>query len=159
MLLGPYLMAVGLTGAAELDVRAAPGHVRRYSHRPLLAGVSDDLRLPLVLLGVQNLVPDPAPLEHSRKVLGDIDRDGADEYRLALPVALDDVLDDGAVLGLRGPVDEVVPVVPDHRLVRRDRNDPHLVDVHELVGLGSGGAGHARELVVLPEVVLDRDRG
>ena len=38
-------------------------------------------------------------------------------------------------------------------------HDAELVDLHELGRLGEGGAGHARELVVHPEVVLERDRG
>ena len=38
-------------------------------------------------------------------------------------------------------------------------DDFEVVDLHELVGLGRGGAGHARELGVEPEVVLERDRG
>ena len=38
-------------------------------------------------------------------------------------------------------------------------DDRQLVDLHELVGLGEGRAGHARELVVHAEVVLQRDRG
>ncbi len=46
----------------------------------------------------------------------------------------------------------------DHLLVRRDGDDFHLVDVHELVGLGRRRTGHAREFVVLAEEVLDRNR-
>ena len=102
---------------------------------------------------------DAPPLEHPGEVLGDVDGDRADEDRLALLVALDDVLDDGPVLGLLRLVDEVVLVVPDHVLVRRDGDDLHLVGVHELVGLGRRRARHARELVVHPEEVLDRDGG
>ena len=34
-----------------------------------------------------------------------------------------------------------------------------LVDVHELVGLGGGRAGHAGELLVEPEIVLEGDGG
>ena len=49
--------------------------------------------------------------------------------------------------------------MPDHRPVGRDLDDLELVDLHELGGLGEGRAGHARELVVLAEVVLVGDRG
>ena len=101
----------------------------------------------------------PTPLEQRREALRDVDRDRADEDGLAQPVPLGDVLDDGLVLGLLGLVDEVVFVVPDHLLVRRDGDDLHLVGVHELVGLGRRRAGHAGELVVHPEVVLDGDGG
>ena len=87
-----------------------------------------------------------------------LDRDGADEHRLALLVALGDVVDRGVVLRVLGLVDEVGVVGADHRLVGRDRHDVQVVGVRELAGLGVRGAGHARELVVHAEVVLERDR-
>ena len=54
---------------------------------------------------------------------------------------------------------EVGVVVADHRPVGRDRDDLEVVDLVELLGLGHRRAGHAGELVVQPEVVLERDRG
>ena len=47
----------------------------------------------------------------------------------------------------------------DHRPVGRDRHHAELVDRHELGGLGLGRTGHAGELVVHAEVVLQGDRG
>ena len=44
-------------------------------------------------------------------------------------------------------------------LVRRDGHDRQLVDLAELGVLGHGRAGHAGELVVEAEVVLQRDGG
>ncbi len=58
------------------------------------------------------------------------------------------------VLGL---VDEVGLVRTDHRSVGRDRHDLEAVGVGELAGLRGRGAGHARELLVELEVVLQRD--
>ena len=46
-----------------------------------------------------------------------------------------------------------------HRLVRRDHDDFEPVDLLELERLGVRGAGHAGELLVHAEVVLERDRG
>ena len=71
-------------------------------------------------------------------------------------VALDDVFDDLIELRLLVLVDEVGLVLADHRLVRRDRHDAQLIGRHELGRLGLGGSGHARELVVEAEVVLQR---
>jgi hypothetical protein len=59
----------------------------------------------------------------------------------------------------RRAVDLVVVVEPDHRHVGRDFQDLEIVDVHELVRLGRGGAGHAGELLVHPEIILEGDRG
>ena len=65
----------------------------------------------------------------------------------------------GAPLAVLGLVDLVVAVVADHRHVGRDLDHRQLVDLHELGRLGQRRAGHARELVVHAEVVLERDRG
>ncbi len=45
--------------AAQLDVRAAAGHVGRDGDRAHPTRLSDDLCLPLVVLGVQNVVGNP----------------------------------------------------------------------------------------------------
>ena len=58
-----------------------------------------------------------------------------------------------------GPVDDVGVAVPGQRPVGRDRDHVELVDLVELVRLGHGRAGHARELLVELEEVLERDRG
>ena len=74
-------------------------------------------------------------------------------------MALRDLARHGRPLAVLRLEDLVVLVLADHRAVRRDLDDRQLVDLHELVGLGEGGARHARELLVHPEVVLERDRG
>ena len=56
-------------------------------------------------------------------------------------------------------IDLVVLVVAHHRHVGRHLEHFELVDVHELVGLGERRAGHAGELLVHAEVVLEGDRG
>ena len=111
---------------------------------PLWPAMRDDLRLVGVDLGVQHRVRDAALAQLVGEVLGLLDRDGADQDRLALGVALGDVVDDRVVLGLLGAVDEVGLVDADHRLVGRDRDHAELVDLVELAGLGHGRAGHAR---------------
>lgn len=112
-----------------------------------------------MVLGVEHLVLD-APLgELLREVLGLLDRGGADQDRLPLLVLLRDVVHDRVELGDLGPVDEVGLVHADHRPVGRDGDDAQLVDLVELGGLGHGRTGHARELVVEAEEVLEGDRG
>ena len=75
----------------------------------------DDLGFLLVELGVQDDVGNPALLQELREPLGLLDRDRADEDRLALVAQLDDLVGDGVVLlALRG-VDDVLVVLADHR--------------------------------------------
>ena len=101
----------------------------------------------------------PALLHELAELLGLLDGDGAHEDRPALLLELLDLVDQGVELGLLVEVDEVGLVLADHRAVGRDRDDLELVDLVELLGLGHRRAGHAGELVVQAEVVLERDRG
>ena len=145
--------------AAEHDVRAAAGHVRGDRHGAELARLRDDLRFLLVVLGVEHAVRHALFAEHGRDVLALLDGDRADEHGLALGIARLDLLDDGAVLACLILVYNVVPVDADNGLVRRDLNDVERVDRLELLLLGERGAGHAGELSVQTEIVLERDRG
>ena len=74
-------------------------------------------------------------------------------------VAVLDLLDRGVPLLARAAEDEVGPVGPDHVAVGRDDDDVELVDVLELRRLGHRRAGHAGELLVHAEEVLEGDRG
>ena len=67
--------------------------------------------------------------------------------------------DDRLVFLLGGAVDLVVLVDAHDRQVGRDLDDVEPVDVAELLGLGRRRAGHAGELLVQAEVVLEGDRG
>ncbi len=73
-------------------------------------------------------------------------------------MALGDVLQDRVPLRVLGLVDQVLLVVADHLAVGRDLGDVQVVDRLELGELRLGRTGHAGELLVHLEVVLDRDR-
>ena len=157
--LAQLLVGEELHRSTEHDVGTAAGHVGGHRDGALVTGERDDLRLVGVLLGVEHGVRDAELLQLLREVLGLLDRDGADEDRLALGVPLADVLGDRLVLRLLGAVDEVGLVDAGHRLVGADRDDAEAVDLVELRGLGHGRTGHARELLVETEVVLQGDGG
>src|SRR5581483_2011025 len=142
----------------ELDVDAAAGHVGRDRDCVLLARVLDDLRLARVLLRVQDVVRDAAALEELGEVLRRLHVDRADEHGLALAVALLDVGERGGELRLLRAEDEVVAVDAGDRRVRRDLDHVQAVDLRELLLLRLRRAGHAGELLVQAEVVLERDR-
>ena len=126
---------------------------------PLRAGHRHNRRLSGVVLGVEHLVLDALRGQQLAQVLGLLHAGGAHQHGLTLLMPLDDVLDDGIELRLLGAVDAVGLVSTNHRPVRGDRHHTQVVGVHELGGLGLGGAGHARELLVELEVVLEGDRG
>ena len=170
-LLGQRLLARHELGiAAEQDVGAAAGHVGGDRDRALAAGLRDELRFLRVVLRVQHDVLvgaaagrgaalQAAPIEHRRQPLGLLDRHRADQDRPALRVLVDDFGDDRVPLLLLGPVHQIGVLDPAQRPVRRDDDDVEVVDLGELLGLGVGRAGHAGELLVLAEVVLEGDGG
>ena len=144
---------------AEFDVGAAAGHVGGDGHGAALAGARDDLGFLLVILGVEDGVDDALALEHAREVLADLDGDRADEHRPALAVDVLDLLDHRVVFLAPGLVDRVVRVLARHGLVGGNDQHAELVNVEELGGLGFRRAGHAGQLLVEAEVVLDGDGG
>src|SRR5690606_27775860 len=145
--------------AAEHDVGAAAGHVGGHGDRALAPGFGDDRGFPFVVLGVEHAVRDAALGQQLRQVFGAFHAGGADEHRLALAVPFLDVFGDRLELGLLGLVDQVGLVDADHRLVGGDRHHAEPVGGLEFGGLGLRGTGHAGELVVEPEVVLQGARG
>ena len=100
-----------------------------------------------------------ALLEQAADGLALFDAGRADQDRLALGAGAVDQLGHGDVLLGRGAVHLIVAVGPNDRDVGRDVDHLELVDLGELVGLGQRGAGHAGELGIQAEVVLEGDRG
>ncbi len=83
--------------AAELDVDAAARHVRRDRDGAEATRLRDRLALALgvLRLRVEDDVVDPVAIELGAEHLGDLDRDRPDQDRLALLVALLDLVDEG----------------------------------------------------------------
>ena len=151
--------ARGLHLGRELDVGTAARHVGGDRNLSRTARFGHDLRFELVLLGVEDVVLDAAQLEHAAQQLRDLDRSGTHQHGASLADEAHDLFDHGVVLLAFGLVDEVLPVVADDRTVRRDHHHVEFVDAPELRCLGLGRTGHAGQLVIHAEVVLQSDRG
>ena len=110
-----------------------------------------------MVLGIQDFVGDSHLAKQCADELRFLDRDGTDENRLALLVDTFDFLADGPVLELLVEEHEVVQILTDDRQVSGDDHDIQVVDLVEFGGFGVCRSGHARELVVHSEEVLERD--
>ena len=144
---------------AQHDIGTTAGHVGGDGDRTVLARLCDDLRFLLVVLGVEHLMLDAVALEQGAQLLGGLDRDGADQDRLALGVALLNLFDNGVEFASAGLVDDVRQIGSDNRLVGRDLDNVHAIDLAELLLLGHGGTGHTGQLFVHTEQVLVGDGG
>ena len=145
--------------SAEENVRPAAGHVGGDGDRAPATGLGDDVRLALVLLGVEDVVRHAPALEEGAHHLALGDGDGAHQHRLALLVQLLNLLHRRFEFLALGLVNHVLQVLADHVPVGGHHADVEVVDFGELLRLGVGGAGHARQLGVHAEVVLERDGG
>ncbi len=104
-------------------------------------------------------MPDPLAAQQLAEMLRLLDRDGPDQHRLPAAVQLLDLLHDRGEFLAFGAENHVGMLDADERPVRRDDHDLELVDLVELDRLGVGRPGHAGELRVHPEVILEGDRG
>ena len=112
-----------------------------------------------MIFRVQNVVRNFFPLQHAAEQLGRFHADRADQNRLDARVAFADFVDDGVVFFAARFVDAIVRIGARDRAIGRDDGDIQFVDVVKFVRLGFGGAGHAGELLIEAEIILDRDRG
>ena len=143
--------------SAELDVGAAPRHVGGDGHGTRLARLRDNGRFLFVVARIQDLVGDLLALEPLAELFRLLDRDRADQHGLAPRHAVADLGQDGVVLLPRRAIDLVVVVGAHGRQVGGDFYGLQPVDLGELAGFGDRRAGHARELVVEAEIVLEGD--
>ncbi len=158
-LVGFHALDLGVGVAAQHDVRAAPRHVGGDGDLARPARLLDDLGLARVLLRVEHVVRDLHLLHHRGDELGILHRGRAEQHRLAARAAFLHLVHDGLVLLLRGDEDLVVAVLADHRAVGGNEHRLEVVDGRELERLGVRRPGHAGELLVEAEVILERDRG
>ena len=141
----------------ELDVRAAARHVGGDGHLARLSGLRDDFRFLHVMLGVEHVVRHARAHQKLRNKFRSLDGNGAHQHGLAGLVQFLDRLDNGLHLFAAGAVDEVGHVLADHGPVRGDGAHLKAVDLGEFHRFRIRGAGHARQLVVHAEVVLEGD--
>ena len=151
------LVAPGLVGSAEPDVRPATGHLRGDGDVPDVARLRDDGRLLLVVLGVEDRAPDALLREPGGQRLGLGHVVGADQHRLPGGVDGGDVLDQRAVLAVVVDVGAVGFVDTDVGRVRLDLGHPEGVELAQLRTCGQRGAGHAAHLVISADERLDRE--
>ena len=145
--------------AAQQDIRAAARHVRGDGDRAEVAGLRDNLCLAGVILRVQHDVLDAAHAQHLGEHFADLDGNRADQNRLTRLVAALNLLNDLAELALLRAVDQVVHILADHRTVGRNLHHVELVNALEFFFLRLGRAGHAGELAVHAEIILEGDGG
>ena len=124
-----------------------------------MTGVGDDLGFLAVILGVEDAAGDLSALEHFTDELGGVDGCGADEYGLATVIGFLNLGDYGVVFLTAGFEHLVIVIDTDVRHIGGNGQNVEFVDVVEFGGLGLSCSGHAGELLIETEVVLNGDGG
>ena len=130
--------------AAQHNVGTTPRHVGGHGNHAFTSGIEHHLRLVGVLLRVEHVVRHPGLIQQDGKFfrLGNVG--GTYQNRLAFFMPFFNIIDNRLELSAPGRINQIRLVNADHRLVRRNRDYPNLVGIHELGRLGFGGTGHAR---------------
>ena len=142
---------------AQFDVRPAPCHVRGNRDGAFLAGIQDDFSFVGMVLGVQDRMLDAFFRQIGGNNFRRLDRYGTDKDRLPFFMALDDVFRNRLVLAFGRRVNQIDAVVTDDRLICRNRDDVHIIDIAELFFFRFRRTGHAGQFLVFAEIVLERD--
>ena len=144
---------------AQLDVGAPPSHVGGDGDPARLAGVGDDLRLLLVILGVEHGVFDLGFFEVAAQFFGGLDGHRPHQDGLTGFVDFRDVAHHVAGLGFAGFIDHIGLIVAYHGHVGGHHQHLHVVDLDEFFLFRFRRSGHPGQLFVHPEIVLEGDGG
>ena len=101
---------------------------------------------------------DALTAQHIADMLGNIDRDRADQNRLSLGMRFFDSLYHCMVFLFFRHINSVIVIDTLYRTVCRNLHNVHTVDIPELLFLGQRRTGHTGFLFVFIEEVLERDR-
>src|SRR5262245_46895335 len=153
-----YAFPLFFPGPAQTDVRASAGHVGRDGDRSDGACPGDDLGLSLVVLRVERSACDSGLAQLKGERLGFFNACGADQNGTPRCVRAADLGDERPVFRVFVSEDHVRQVFADARAVRRDGDYFDAVEIFQLFGRGSRRGGHAAELWVMLQEVLQSDR-
>ena len=156
---GAFLLQAHFIVAAELNVGAAAGHVGGNGDGAGHAGLGHDEGFLFVMARVEHLVRNALRGEQVGEKFGLLDRGSAQQDRLALGIGRAHFLDDLGVFCLGRTVDNIILIDPANRFVRGQINDFKFVNVRKFGRFGQRRTGHAGELLVEAEIILERDRG
>ena len=143
----------------KLNISTTTCHVGGDGNFSALACLGDDFGLTGMLLSIKDIGLDAADGHHAGKEFGGFNVRGTHKHGTAGFGEFHHLVYDGVELGLLGLVDDVVLVVPYYRTVGGNHHHIQFVDVPELPCLRFCGTGHAGQLVVHAEVVLEGDGG
>ncbi len=127
---------------------------------PFASRLRHDFRFALVKFRVQyDVVFQSFLIQQVRKALGFFNRRCAHQHGLAAVVEPLDLVGGREVFFFLGTIDDIGIFDAQQRAIRRYDVDFQAINLAELLCFGFRGAGHAGELFVHAEIILERDGG
>src|SRR5262249_44246802 len=151
---GDYAFPLIFPGSAQTDVRPSAGHVSRDSHRADGARFGDDLSLGLVVLRVKRAAGYSGLTQLTGQRLGFFDGAGADQNGTPDRMGAAYLGDEGPAFRVFVREDQVRQVFAYARAVRRDGDHFDAVEIFQLLGRWLRRGGHAAELRVMHQEML-----
>ena len=140
---------------AEHDIRPPTRHVGGNGDRSRPPGLGNNLGFALVELGVQHLVSDLVLLQPLGQILRRFNGGSTHQHRRALGHRLGHFLDDSLEFFLQAQVHQVIGVNPHHGFVGGNHHHIHAINLAEFQCLGVRSTGHAGQLVIKTEIILE----
>ena len=143
--------------AAQYDISTSACHVGGNGNSAQPPRLSDYLRFPLMLLGVQHIkVFDTALFKSISYQLGFFYGNGTYQNRLSLFMSLFHPVYDRLVLAVLRSINSILQVFSDNRFVGRYHNYIHIIDVSELAFFRLCCTCHSCQFLIHPEIILQR---
>src|SRR5882724_6707456 len=158
-LLDAFLLGHKLGIAAEQDVGSAAGHVGSDRDHAFSSSLGYDFGFALVVLGVEHDVLDIFLFQELRKTLRFFDGSSTNQHRTAGGMQGLDFGRGCIVFFLFRAINNVGILQTQHRPVSRNDHHFQAIDLVELRCFGFRRAGHAGQLFVHAEIVLEGDGG
>ena len=143
---------------AEHDIGTTAGHVGCHGHGARAARTGNDLTLFFVVLGIEHVVLHAALAKQLRQILGALHRGGTHQDRLAMLDVFCNIINHRGELCLLGLVNAVRMIGALVRLIGRNRNHIQPIDGMQLRSFRFRGTGHAGNLFIEAEEVLQGNR-
>ena len=157
-LLHAFLLGHEFGVAAEQDVGTAACHVGGDRDHALASGLRHNLGFALVILGIQHDVLDALLLQKLREAFGFFDRGGTHQHRLVALIQPLNLIRSREIFFFLRAINNIRILYAQQRLVGRDDQHFQPVNLVELGRFRFGRTGHAGELLVHAEVVLEGNR-
>ncbi len=143
--------------AAEQNVGSAAGHIRCDRDHAFTPGLSHDFSLLLVLLGVQDPVLHTFFLQQFRQPFRLFDRSSTHQHRLPSLMQFLNLIRCGKVFFSLGAVNHIWMFQAQQRPIGGGHHHFQPVNLVEFRGFRFRSTGHARQLLVHAEIILEGD--